>query len=330
VTTLGLGNAGSLGLRQMTVFYPADASKLAGHDRFTYHVGDPLPAALTAIVPSKYNSAVTVDAHVDAPGSPGGPYPVVLFSHGFGASRLFYSQLLTGIASWGFVVISADYLERGLLAQATNATVQDSPASDQQIMFASLEGAQLSAAVLTSPLHGLMDPNKVAAVGHSAGGQTAFDALDDPRVRTAIGWAPVGPSGSVPSKPVTIIGEPGDIALTPTTLTREFNRFRGPTTLVEVSGAGHNSYTDICPSIRGGGGGLVGFAMSMHLVSQELAKLATNGCTSQDHTPQSFWPVVQAYTVAALRSGLGPPAGTQAVPGATGFPGYTISVRHHA
>jgi dienelactone hydrolase len=331
VTTLGLGDAGTLGPRQMTIFYPADASRIAGHSQFTYHLGDPLPAAITAIVPAKYNSTVTVPAYVDAPGSPQGPYPVVLFSHGFSASRLYYSQLLSGIASWGFVVISADYLERGLLAQATQATVKVSPATDQQIMFASFEAAQLSAAAQGSPLHGVMDAGKVAAVGHSAGGQTAFDALDDPRVATAIGWAPVGPAGPVPPKPVMIIGEPGDIALTPATLTREFHQFRGMTTYVEISGSGHNSYTDICPSIRGGGGGLVGFAMSMHLVSQDLAKLATNGCTAKDRTPQSFWPIVQAYTVAALRSGLhlGAP-NTRSLPGPDAFAPRTITVRQHS
>ena len=329
VTTLSLGETGTLGLRQMTVFYPADASRTSGHAKFAYHLGDPLPAGLTALVPAKYNTKVTVDAYVDAPGSPRGPFPVVLFSHGFGASRLFYSQLLTGIASWGFVVISTDYLERGLLAQATHSTAPDSPASDQQVMFASLEAAQLSSALPSSPLHGLLDPDNVAAVGHSAGGQTAFDALSDPRVKTAVGWAPVGPSAPVPPKPVTIIGETGDIALTPATLTREFHQFGGKATLVEVTGVGHNSYTDICPSIRGGGGGLVGFAISMHLVSQELAKLATNGCTSQDRSPQSFWPVVQAYTVVALRNGLGLGA-AQSVPGPNAFPPFLIVVRHHS
>ena len=130
VTTLDLGSAGQLGERQATVFYPADASKVAGHAPFSYKITDPLPQALLAIVPAKYISTTTVGAHVDAPGAAGGPYPIVLFSHGFGASRLFYANLLTGIASWGFVVVSADYLERGLLAQVTHPSGGDTPAQD--------------------------------------------------------------------------------------------------------------------------------------------------------------------------------------------------------
>src|ERR1700689_483392 len=83
-TTLDLGSAGRLGERLATVFYPADASKLAGHALFSYKLAAPLPQALVAIVPAKFNATVTVDAHVDAPGSSAGPFPIVLFSHGFG------------------------------------------------------------------------------------------------------------------------------------------------------------------------------------------------------------------------------------------------------
>ena len=106
--------------------------------------------------------------------------------------------------------------------------------------------------------------------------------------------------------------------------------FPGPTAFVEISGEGHNTYTDICTSIRSGNGGLVGFAMSLHLVSQELAKLAVNGCTAQDIPPQRFWPIVQYYTVAALRSGLGIDRGTAPGPAPSSrFPGFTITFRHH-
>jgi dienelactone hydrolase len=330
-TTLDLGNAGQYGERLATVFYPADASQLLGHDMFSYQLSAPLPQALLAIIPAKYNTTITVDAHVDAPGARSGPFPIVLFSHGFGASRLYYSNLLAGIASWGFVVVSADYLERGLLAQATHATVADTPAQDLHTMFSSLAAAEAASADPSSPLHGVANPHKVAAVGHSAGGQTAFDALDDPRVALAIGWAPVGPSGRPSHKPVMIIGEQEDVALTPATLAGEFSKFPGPTKFVEISGEGHNTYTDICTSIRQGNGGLVGFAISLHLVSQELAKLAVNGCTAKNPAPQRFWPVVQYYTVAELRSGLG--IDHSASPGLATpnqFPPFTVTFRQHS
>jgi dienelactone hydrolase len=330
-TTLDLGNAGQYGERLATVFYPADASQLSGHDMFSYQLSAPLPQALVGIIPAKYNSTITVDARVDAPGARSGPFPIVLFSHGFGASRLYYSNVLSGIASWGFVVVSADYLERGLLAQATHATVADTPAQDTHTMFSSLTATEAASADPSSPLHGVANPSKVAAVGHSAGGQTAFDALDDPRVALAIGWAPVGPSGPPSHKPVMIIGEQEDVALTPAMLAGEFSKFPGPTKFVEISDEGHNTYTDICTSIRQGNGGLVGFAISLHLVSQELAKLAVNGCTAKNPPPQTFWPVVQYYTVAELRSGLGIDHGASPGPATPRrFPPFTVTFRQHS
>ena len=332
-TTLDLGSAGpAFGDRLATVFYPADASKLAGHPRFSYDLEAPLPSALKAIVPAKYDSTFVVDAHVDAPRSPRAPFPIVLFSHGFGASRLYYSHLLAGIASWGFVVVSADYLERGLVAQATHPDVTSTPAGDLQTMFTSLTATVVASADPSSVLSGVADPHKVAAVGHSAGGQTAFDALGDPRVDVAVGWAPVGPSGAPADKPAMIIGARNDVALTPKTLAGEFERFPGPTTLVEISGEGHNTYTDICTSIRSGTGGLVGFAVSAHLLNTELAKLAVNGCNPKDIAPQRFWPIVQYYTVAELRSGLGidrSHAGL-AAPAKGQFPGFTVTYRRHS
>ncbi|MDE3086262.1 MAG: hypothetical protein KGJ77_05790 [Acidobacteriota bacterium] len=330
VTTLDLGTDGTLGERRVTIFYPADGASAARRPAYSYKVGDPLPQALVAIVPAKFDPTITSTARVEPAGSAAGPFPVVLFSHGFGASRLFYSHLLTGIASWGFVVVSADYLERGLLAQALHSPATDSPALDLEIMFSSLTAVEALSADPSSPLHGLADSKEVAAVGHSAGGQTAFDALADPRVRTAVGWAPVGPSAAPSRKPVVIIGARNDIALTPATLTSEYHAFRGDTTFVEVSNEGHNTFTDLCPSIRGGGGGLVGFAVSLHLISGELAQLATNGCTARNIPADRFWPIVQAYTVASLRAGLGistqPPA--TAVDGSE-FAGFHITVQHH-
>ncbi len=332
-TTLDLGSAGTaLGERLTTVFYPADSSKLADHRLFSYDLEAPLPEALRAIVPAKYNSTIVVDAHVDAPASSRGPFPIVLFSHGFGASRLYYSHLLTGIASWGFVVVSADYLERGLLAQATHPDVPSTPARDLTTMFSSLSATETASTDPSSPLRGVANPHKVAAVGHSAGGETAFDALKDPRVAVAVGWAPVGPSGSPSRKPAMIIGAQGDIALKPATLSHEFKTFPGPTRFVEISGEGHDTYTDICTSIRNGTGGLVGFAESVHLVSPELAKLANSGCTAKDLPPQRFWPIVQYYTVAELRAGLGfdsSGAGLSA-PSAGQFKGFVITYRQHS
>jgi dienelactone hydrolase len=327
VTTLDLGSAGpTLGERSATVFYPTDAASLSGHAPFTYTEASTLPVALQGILPAKYNITTTVSAYLEPPASKRGPYPVVLFSHGYGGERLYYSHLLAGIASWGYVVVSADYLERGLAAQALKLTTRPSTAQDSAIMRSSLIAVEQASGDPASPLSGVVDPKRVATVGHSAGGGTAFNALDSPSVKTAVGWAPVPPTGTPSSKPVMLIGTEGDSVVTPSTVTKAYKAFGGPKVLVEISGEGHNSYTDICSGIRSGGG-LISYAISAGFVQTKLAKLGINGCQPGNIDPVRFWPIVQYYTVLQLENQLNPHAfGSIPTPSPTQFPGFTVTI----
>lgn len=326
VTTLDLGSAGpEFGERLATVYYPADPSTVAGHSRFSYNEASTLPKSVQGILPAKFNTTTTVDAYADVSGSKAGPYPIVLFSHGYGGERLYYSTLLTGIASWGYVVVSADYLERGLAAQVLGTTTTPTPALDSSIMMTSLAAVEQASSDPSTVLHGTADPSRVAAVGHSAGGQTAFDALDSPKVDTAIGWAPEGPAGSPSHKPVMIIRATGDSVIPTAQIDREYKAFPGPRALVQVGGEGHNTYTDICVGIRSGGG-LIGYAVANHLIKPQLAELGINGCQKSDPAPQRFWPIVQYYTVFQLKARLGHGPTTVPEPSPGAFPGLQVRV----
>jgi dienelactone hydrolase len=326
VTTLDLGSAGSvLGERLATVYYPADSAGLAGHPRFSYTQSSTLPPSLQGLLPPSYNTTTTLDAYADPPASSAGPYPIVLFSHGFGGERLYYSNLLVGIASWGYVVVSADYLERGLAAQALGLKSTPTAAFDRSVMLGSLAAVEQASGNPTSVLHGVADASKVGAIGHSAGGGTAFNALDNARVATAIGWAPVGPAGAPSSKPVMLIGAEGDKAVLPSQVATEYRAFPGPKALVEISGEGHNTYTDICVGIRQGAG-LIEYAVAHHIVTAQLAKLGINGCQKDDLPAPRFWPIVQYYTLFQLRAALGKGATTVPEPAPGAFPGFRITI----
>jgi dienelactone hydrolase len=251
-------------------------------------------------VPDEYNNVVTMEAYADVAGSPtGGPFPVLLFSHGFGAYRMANSALTAGIASWGVVVASVDYSERGIQTQVTGGAKAD-PARDKRLMLESLELVIAASNETGSPLNGIVDGSKVASAGHSAGGGTAFNALNDPRIAVAIGWAPVGPSGKPANKPTMIIGAEKDSGITPADLKELYASFPEPKRRVEVVNAGHNTFTDVCNVIRGGGG-LIEFARKNKLVSEGLLRLALNGCAQADLAPNEFFPVVQHFTVAEMR-----------------------------
>jgi predicted dienelactone hydrolase len=295
--------------RDVAVWYPADDAAVTGMKKATYDQATPLPKALKGLVPPKYNTVVTMDAYKDAPASVKGPFPVVLFSHGVSAYRLVNSALDVGIASWGFVVVSADYLERGLVAQIEGKLDGD-PARDRRLMLQSLDLVQHESERAGSVLLGIVNASSAGAVGHSAGGGTAFDALSDERVNVAIGWAPVGPSIAPVAKPTMIIGASDDIALTPRQLAKTYASFPSPKRRVEIGNAGHNTFTDVCTVIRRGGG-LIEFARQNHLVAENLLEFGLNGCRKRDTDPKEFWPVVQHFTVAELRSVLldAPPVG---------------------
>jgi len=276
-------------------------------------------------LPAQYNTITTIDAFANAPGSSKGPFPVVLFSHGYGGERLYYSHILSGIASWGYVVVSADYLERGIAAQALSLKTKPTATFDQGIMASSLSTLLKENGSTGSLLQNIANPKQIAVVGHSAGGGTAFNALNLPGVKTAVGWAPVPPSGTPASKPVMLIGGEGDNAVTPSWTKKTYESFPGPKSLIEISGAGHDTYTDTCQVIRSGGG-LISFALANHFVTPELAKLALNGCQSNDLAPDRFWPIVQYYTVFQLATVLGGHQSVVPIPAQGTFPGYTIHI----
>lgn len=335
VTTLDLGSAGPiLGERLATVYYPTNSqqSRDICEKTFSYTESQTLPAALQSVLPEKYNTTQVVpDTRLGCNGeglpAESGHFPIVLFSHGFGGERLYYSNLLTGIASWGYVVVSADYLERGLASQALKGVPKSSPALDRSIMLSSLDAVTTASSSKTSVLSGSVNAHLVAALGHSAGGRTAFDALNSPRISTAIGWAPVAPSGAPAKKPTMIIGATKDTAVPRATVTSTYKSFPAPKSLIEIGGFGHNTYTDICVGIRQGGG-LINFAVANHFTTPQLAALGINGCQMSDLSPTRFWPVVQYYTVFQLKTALAGRSSSVAVPEpATGtFPGVTVAV----
>jgi dienelactone hydrolase len=196
-------------------------------------------------------------------------------------------------------------------------------------MLASLDLVTSQGERPRSFLHGVVDAGRVAAVGHSAGGTTAFDALNDSRVRVAVGWAPGPPSAGMAHKPTMIIGAGSDIGVTPTQLTHKYEALPSTKRFVEIGRAGHNSFTDLCEVSRSGGG-LVNFAVENHLVDAALAKLLLNGCEKTFLAPAEVWPIVQHFTVAELRAALGIDAhpvglGTEIT---RAFPHVTLAYQH--
>jgi predicted dienelactone hydrolase len=104
------------------------------------------------------------DATVDGAA---GPYPLIVFSHGFSGNPEWYSTLPEHYASHGFVVIAPEHVEGAWETSALAAI--DRP---RDIVTAIDHAERLAAP--GGAFAGLIDLQNIAVVGHSYGGYTAL------------------------------------------------------------------------------------------------------------------------------------------------------------
>jgi hypothetical protein len=289
----------AMGDRQLEVWYPAQPGSEQGLQHAGYQAVEFLPDAILNILPQELKDLVVeMPAYRNLAISDAGPFPVMTFSHGAAGFRLAYSSLLAGIASHGIVVASIDHIEWGLLA-----FVGIPPSSERepdQLVLATLALLDAENADPQSPLARGVDVTRVATAGHSAGGRAAFALLDQPEIKTAIGYATVGNPSAANGKPILyVVGALDELSAG---LEQSYARLPPIKRLVSVGNAGHNSFTDQCAIIHGGNN-IIELVREAGLpLPDNLAELALDGCREENLAPAEFWRVVQHFTVAHLRA----------------------------
>lgn len=109
------------------------------------------------------------------PPAAGGPFPVVVFSHGLGGWPEAYQLLVVRWAAAGFVVVAPTYplTSRGA-GWDTAGDVRNQPGDASFVLTSILrQGDQAG-----DPLHGVLDADRVAGAGHSLGGMTTIGMFD--------------------------------------------------------------------------------------------------------------------------------------------------------
>lgn len=297
--------------RSVEVYYPAAKGSSKSLPADVYRQTDPIPSPMLSMlkIPETVDLSQTIPARRDAPAADGGRFPLVLFSHGAGGWRSMHGIILSGVASWGFVVASTDYTEYGFASQFGARPGGDMSRRRETVaraVAATIERLEKEGGDPQSRLHDVIDPSRIGAIGHSAGGGTMFGELNNPQIGAIIGWAPVPPQGEISSTtPTMIISGIKDIAIPPATLEAAFSRLKSPKRYVMIDNMGHNAFSDTCLAIRGGND-LVAVAKQIGLpIPERLFALAQDGCSPTALDTQTGWRVIQHFTVAQLKSSLG-------------------------
>ncbi len=289
--------------RQVEIWYPAVPGSEAGVPRAMYESLEALPANLVDPIRAAFpdlNSVIEMTAHRDLPANQDGPFPIVLFSHGFGGFRQANSLICSGVASWGFIVASTDHLERGLAEVSLPGTYPGDD-RDEEDLIGMVDLLDELNSTAGDPFEGIVDAELVAATGHSAGGGASLAVLDDPIIDAVVGYAAAGAPVDPPNKPVMLIGAAGDIAVTTERSRETFAALASPKRLVIVAETGHNSFTDQCPGIRE----LGGLASLPLPIPDNLVRLGDDGCSQREFPAEEAYGIFQHFTVAHLRDAFG-------------------------
>ena len=170
------------------------------------------------------------------------PYPLVVFAHGFALTPQVYAPLLDAWARAGYLVAAPVF-------PVENANAPGGP--DQRDLVNEVRDMSFVLSRLlarTSPLHGLVDPRRVAFAGQSDGAEAAFAASFDSRYRDrrvdaalVFSGAPL-PGFTAPppgSPPLLAVQGTNDPFNSPYTTTSYYRLMRRPKYLLWLLGASH-------------------------------------------------------------------------------------------
>jgi dienelactone hydrolase len=210
----------------------------------------PTPAgAETAAEPDR--TVVTRIAHPTS----GGPYPLIVLSHGATGHPEEYTEAVPRWAADGFVVASPAFPLTNRRVPGALSNIGDVANQPGDVSFV-IDEVLAAGDDPSSPLHGLVDPEAIGVVGHSLGGATTWavsfnTATRDERIDSAVVLAglvlpmPDGEFEFDSGLPLLVMhGDADDVPIEPN---REaYEQAVGPKWFVTLLGAPHQpAFTDL-------------------------------------------------------------------------------------
>jgi len=296
---------------KVEVWYPA-IEGTTGTD--SYNMRDFIPEAISALLTADVPAVYEYPAGRDA-GAATGTFPVVLFSHGYSGIRFQSTFLTAHLASWGIIVAAPDHWSRDLF-HTLSAPVGDRNSSVAELKE-TLDLVTAENVRSGSRLEGMVDAERVVAMGHSAGGGTILAASLDDRIdgyiSLASGALGMGSDSStapaLPDKPSFFIAGALDAIISAEESTRpSFEAVPGPSRLWIIDGVGHNGFDDFCTF--GNGSGIIGVAVASGLGPLlegmgNLKRLGEDGCLPPAQPVDLGFPIIRHAVTAQLRFWFG-------------------------
>ncbi|HEY8516258.1 MAG TPA: hypothetical protein VIS07_12150 [Candidatus Binatia bacterium] len=180
----------------------------------------------------------------------GGPYPLLVFSHGscgYPRQSLFLTPWL---ASHGFIVVAPPHPGNTIFefpdCQAQSALAAAAVERPQDVVF-TLDQMLEANRDPSSPLFGAIDERRLGMSGHSFGGLTTYlaTAIDERFVVAMPLAAATGPNSSLDVPSLTMFGAIDSVVNNPGILAA-YERSSAPKLLVGIEDAGHYAFSDGC------------------------------------------------------------------------------------
>jgi predicted dienelactone hydrolase len=258
----GSGGAGFTGPRGQQPFAVGEIVVTYSDPRrhVTLPDGRSVPRSLTTII--RYpalGSPSRNDRLAAAPARSAGPFPLIVFAHGFNGTPTPYAPMLRAWVGAGYVVAAPIFplTNAGAPGGANESDLVNQPTDMSFVITRMLAADALSRGILS----GLITPSEIAVTGQSDGGSTALATAYnthyfDRRVRAAMilsGARIPGLDGydfPEPSPPLLAVQGTGDQINAPSSTYKYFTLARQPKFLLSLFGAPHlGPYTNEQPQL---------------------------------------------------------------------------------